>query len=83
VCTNRSSRADTASLAHSQYGFSLSVFIVQESITNSFEKAINGYLAYNGATTFYASGFPYFEQETVYTKSNNVEVSFVWQAKQT
>jgi hypothetical protein len=81
VCTNRSSRADTASLAHSQYSFSFSVFIVRESITNSFQKAINGYLAYNGATTFYASGFPWFEQETVYTKSNNVEVSFMWQER--
>jgi len=56
--------------------------IVQVSITNSVQKAINGYLAYEGATTFYASEYPGFEQqEPVYTSSDTVQVSFRWQAK--
>ena len=63
-------------------GLPFSIFIVQEHITDDFQKATNGYLAYKGVTTFYASGFPGFEeQEVVYTTPDKVQVSFLWQAK--
>ena len=43
-------------------------------------QAINGYLAYGGATSFYSASVPPYDvQEAVYTTVNHVAVSFKWQ----
>jgi hypothetical protein len=53
-----------------------------KAVTDHQRKVIDGYLAYRGANVFYASDVPEHDQEQpVFTTSDNVQVSFLWQAK--
>jgi hypothetical protein len=81
-CLDRSLLAEVGSLVPSRFVIPYHAYIVGWECIANCNKAIDGYLAYAGSSTFYASATPPFDtQETVYTTTNNVQVKFMWQAK--
>ncbi|CZR56972.1 related to ribonucleases [Phialocephala subalpina] len=62
-------------------GISSDTFTCASGVTATVFTASNGLLAYNGATTFYATAVPSGStQATVYTSSQSVSVEFQWQS---
>ena len=62
-------------------GVSSSKFTSGSGVTATLFTASNGFLSYEGKTTFYASAVPSGStQEAVYTTSKSVSVSFEWQS---
>ncbi|KUJ21753.1 ribonuclease T2 [Mollisia scopiformis] len=62
-------------------GISSGTFTCASGVTATVFTASNGLLAYNGATTFYATAVPSGStQATVYTSSKSVSVTFQWES---
>ncbi|KAH8765832.1 ribonuclease-like protein T2, partial [Hyaloscypha finlandica] len=62
-------------------GISSSTFTCGSGVTATVFTASGGYLSYGGSTTFYAAAVPSGStQQTIYTTSQSVSVTFQWQA---